>query len=907
MLLIDAARLTERGGIARGALAPLHDSLREDLQPVLAPRPEVPRVKALLSRAGGRCENDGTLLDFDPRSPNLHRCPRCGTLHEGEVHHRAWVTNFQLWLAERAVHAAMFAALDGNARHAEFARDVLREYADCYEEYPNRDNVLGPTRLFFSTYLESIWLLQICIAASFLERTGDSATADVVRDQIVQPSSALIGEYDEGMSNRQVWNNAALLAAAILLGDRGAFERIVDSDSGLEAHLANALLADGTWYEGENYHQFALRGLWYGVMLAETAGRRIEPHLSLRFESAFVAPFLTALPDFTLPSRKDSQYAVSLRQWRYAELTELGFARSGDSRLAAALGRCYEDGHERRDTGRSRSTADVERNGPSSALSRADLGWRALLFATPVLPELPPLSPRSALLEQQGIAVFRREDDAYVALDFGQSGGGHGHPDRLNLLLSLGDKRVLDDLGTGSYVDPSLHWYRSTLAHNAPLVNGRSQPLSDGVLRAYDEREGLGWVVATFDCGDVRLERMLIVAPDYFIDELRWQAPDGTRVDLPWHCDAPDDAEWSPGDLPHAAGVEDGFSFVDEVRVSHRSVPVRFETSGPMQVVGTADGDVDLFRASGPGQPASVMRRFFLVSARQATGRFRTVLSWSPLPHAVSFANDSIAVTLTTDERHVYRRDDAGLHVDLSAGGARSSVDLAGFRVPQQPRAIVAATATRPAPIVVQRSADVPRWLTNDDPAFRARTFSRVLTHAHYRRSEDSWATAGSPSADVAVAATSGSLVVYADIRAGHLRFATVNAVNPYDNEHADTLAAGIQLYARTPDGSGAWTLVPETDGDAVRVRKIVGWENIRAPQARWRRTESGYEVRVDLPLPPGATEYPVDLDVIINETTEGRDRRRGQLVLSGASGEFVYLRGDRHDPARLIPFLVVE
>src|SRR3954464_12119627 len=153
MLLIDAARLTERGGIARGALAPLHDSLREDLQPVLAPRPEVPRVKALLSRAGGRCENDGTLLDFDPRSPNVHRCPRCGTLHEGEVHHRAWVTNFQLWLAERAVHAAMFAALDGNARHAEFARDVLREYADCYEEYPNRDNVLGPTRLFFSTYL----------------------------------------------------------------------------------------------------------------------------------------------------------------------------------------------------------------------------------------------------------------------------------------------------------------------------------------------------------------------------------------------------------------------------------------------------------------------------------------------------------------------------------------------------------------------------------------------------------------------------------------------------------------------------------------------------------------------------------------------------------------------------------
>jgi hypothetical protein len=43
-----------------------------------------------------------------------------------------------------------------------------------------------------------------------------------------------------------------------------------------------------------------------------------------------------------------------------------------------------------------------------------------------------------------------------------------------------------------------------------------------------------------------------------------------------------------------------------------------------------------------------------------------------------------------------------------------------------------------------------------------------------------------------------------------------------------------------------------------------------------------------------------------VNETTAQRERRRGQLVMSGASGEFVYLRGDRHDPARLIPLVLV-
>jgi hypothetical protein len=44
-----------------------------------------------------------------------------------------------------------------------------------------------------------------------------------------------------------------------------------------------------------------------------------------------------------------------------------------------------------------------------------------------------------------------------------------------------------------------------------------------------------------------------------------------------------------------------------------------------------------------------------------------------------------------------------------------------------------------------------------------------------------------------------------------------------------------------------------------------------------------------------------LSLDVLINLTGASRARRSGQLVLSGASGEFVYLRGDRHDPRRRV------
>jgi hypothetical protein len=739
MLLLDDARLDERRRAANGGgpLAPLYESLASEIEPLLGKAPYIPQAKALLSRAGGRCEIDGAVLDFDPWSPHKHRCPTCGTIHQGEVHHRAWITSYQLWLAERSVHAALFHLLRGEARHAALARDILRSYADRYLQYPNRDNVLGPTRLFFSTYLESIWLLQICIAADLLERADDAATANLVRDRIVEPSSALIAEYDEGMSNRQVWNNAALLASAALRGETSTFEQLLASDSGLDAHLSRALLLDGTWYEGENYHQFALRGLWYGVTLCEAAavggrgGRAIRSDLRERFQRAFIAPFLTALPDFTMPSRKDSQYAVSLRQWRVAEITELGYARDQEPLLAGGLARCYESGHERRDTGRARSTADVERNRPPSSLTRADLGWRALLHALPELASMPAVapSPRSTLLEQQGLAVFRRADDVYVALDYGQSGGGHGHPDRLNVLLSHGTTRWLDDLGTGSYVDPSLHWYRSTLAHNAPLIGGRSQPMRDGTLRAYDEREGLGWVVAEtfFPDSDVRIERTVVVAPDYVLDQMRWSASRPVRIELPWHLDATvADLQLEPAVFDGGDGPEDGFSFVQDARAARIVANTQIELvaqdatpGGSMRATLVADCDVMLYLACGPGQPATAIRPFYILRAESGQGVFRSLLSWSADVQRVRFGQGSVTVQLGDGQRHVHRDDQAGWHVELFAGAARSSVDLAGLRetadVRQQPL-----PAAR-NPTVLSRSKPSKRSFTDLSKSERAR------------------------------------------------------------------------------------------------------------------------------------------------------------------------------------------
>ncbi len=916
-VLLHGADLDARRQTADGALRGLADSLAQDLEPVMTRQLFIPPEKARMTRRGGRCEKDGTLLEFDPWSPRAHRCPKCGSVFDDDTHYRWWVMWYQLWLAERAVHAATLFALRGQPRHAEFARSVLAAYAERYLEYPNKDNVLGPTRVFFSTYLESIWLLQLVVALDLLE-TVETATprglGAEVRDRLVEPSAALIAGYDEGLSNRQVWNNAALLAASRLLHGRVP-DAALHGPSGLVRHLTSGLLADGTWYEGENYHLFAHRGLWYGVTTAAAAGVRLDPALLARFDEAFATPFVTALPDFTYPSRRDSQYRVSLRQWRFAELAELGLVRRpDDQRLSGALATLYDRTVPRGDTGRSRSTAEAERNTPAVGLDRVDLGWRSLLFAMPELPQLAPSAPRSALLAEQGYAILRREAGTlYAALDYGHSGAGHGHPDRLNFVLVHGADRWLDDVGTGSYVDPSLHWYRSTLAHNAPLVDGRSQERVHGTLVAYEDRGDAGWVRASVNgvAPGVTFERTIVAMPEYVVDELVWQAARDVQLDLPFHADGElvGLGPWTSATPTGGSDVEDGFGFLADTETAVGAADVRLRAR---LGASTADARVLVdrpsawWRAMAFGAPGSGPSRFHFVRTSGMQGRILSVWDVRGVVESIARRDRGVTVHLRDGARHDHERDDRSWHVTIVASGGTASVDLGGAR--DRPPAAAAPAAAGRAPLLIPRTRG------------RAPTtapLSIELSERNYRRSEATWSAAGGPRATVSLWAEADELVVAVEVEKRDVYFAPPVDYNSLDNEHPDTNSDGVQLHVVVPDAASSgkvarevnWLLVPEAGGNHVRVSsRAVG--GVTPPlRASWQRTTQGYSVRIGVSLTAlgAGSSKSLKLGVVVNDMTSDRERRRGQLVLGGRSGEFVYLRGDRLSAEDLLDFRIAD
>jgi hypothetical protein len=896
----NRAMLTPEHLAALGAALPadpdrarLLDTLRERAAPLLARAPLIPRVKALLSSNGGVCPEDGAPLRFDPWSAEQHSCSRCGRVFTGERHHRHWARAQHLWLAERMAELALLAALTEDEAAATRALELYAGYEERYLELPNRDNVLGPSHLFFSTYLESLWLTSYLAGAFILRESGRMPEERIEGvNRVADEAAGLIGEFNEGLSNRQTWHAAALTAIAAWFGDEELAHNTVQSRTGLLGHLADGFGNDGVWWEGENYHLFAIRGLIHGLHWAGAIGYDLleDPGVREHFRAALMAPARSALPDFTYPARRDSRYGVSLTEPASLEIFEAGRALlPPDPEIDSWLAALYQAPPIR--SPRLVYDAWLHDAGAETRekSDRGSLSWWALAVMGPPLPvEAEPWRPGSILLADQGLAILRA-DGRYASVECGPHLGGHGHPDSLHLTLFASGAHWLPDPGTGSYVEPELAWYRSALAHNAPRVNGENPGDREVWCEAFEPGAEWGWCRARAG----KAKRTVVAGPDHLLDLVEVEPGVSSWIDLPWHFGGDIAIEskgrWEPSDWsePFVTGAE---RFVPD---SAEPIVLRIERPGASLRAWISAPGAELIRATAPGLPGTGTRQpFLLLRARDTAVRWVTALELSPAGalSALRVAGDAI-------ELHgaggMIRCQPVAAGMSLEAGGTTRI--LGGLRAqPPRHRPLL---ETRPVPdahVSAPRLADPPA-LDGTLDGFDLGEPLLLDGEHQYRRSEEpydpeqfraeAWANWDGEALYLAVAVAKPELI-FRDPGAEPLEL---------DNEPEDIHSDGVQVYLRLGEETRGILAVPLADGSLGIRRVTAGSEELEAA-GRWSPCEDGYIMTLRMAHPDLALLAPgarIGFELVVNEMQPERLRRAGQLAWSGGGG-WVYLRGDR-------------
>jgi hypothetical protein len=393
----------------------------------------------------------------------------------------------------------------------------------------------------------------------------------------------------------------------------------------LEAQLQGGVLADGLWFEGSfSYHFYALAAILMHLKAVSSSSEfDLRGHPAVR--AMLEAPVRCAYPDGTLPATNDCWYYTGLIGEcchgvpPAPAFYEVGYAWYQDIQFAQVLQRAYRHGQ--------RNSID------------------ALLYGAEEIPATEWKPQRSVLLPASGYAILRPEvpdggepvtprEQTYLLLKYGAHGGGHGHPDKLNLILYAHNRRHSVDLGTPGYgLEHSEAWYRRTISHNTMIIDGRSQPPVTGCIDRFLDHgpfkladASASWSDGSY--ADVEMRRVLVARGDYFLDICTVSCGRPRRIDWIYHnmgdlCFG-DDADT----LVEMEGEGEGYEFLTGARKTGAEDDLvcswLVDDGGLTLFTAGAPGAV-LFTARAPGYPPTDLRGVVINRRHAAETAFLSV------------------------------------------------------------------------------------------------------------------------------------------------------------------------------------------------------------------------------------------------------------------------------------------
>ncbi|KEO88970.1 alginate lyase [Erythrobacter longus] len=380
----------------------------------------------------------------------------------------------------RALHqGGQLYRITGEAKYRDFLREMLLQYAALYPtlgEHPAKANQYSG-RLFWQVLNDAMWLVHAVQGYRDIRDTLSAADRKRIDDDVFRRAANFLSQDQvitfDRIHNHATWATAGVGMTGYLLGDADMVERaLMGSDkSGKTGFLRQADLLfspDGYYTEGPYYQRFALLPfmVFADAIERNQPERKVFEHRDGILLKALRTTVQLSYQGYFFPFN-DAIRDKSLRTAELYEGVAIAYGQTGDPALL--------------------SIADFQGR---TVLTENGLALSRDLAAG----KAQPFDFRSMLLSdgpegtRGAVAILRQgEGPSHTVLIAKNSsqGMGHGHFDKLAWQLYDNGNEIVRDYGAarflnieakrgGRYLPENTTWAKSTVAHNALVVDETS-------------------------------------------------------------------------------------------------------------------------------------------------------------------------------------------------------------------------------------------------------------------------------------------------------------------------------------------------------------------------------------------------------------------------------------------------
>lgn len=184
-------------------------------------------------------------------------------------------------------------------------------------------------------------------------------------------------------------------------------------------------------------------------------------------------------------------------------------------------------------------------------------------------PTPPQPATESMNLTGAGLAILRRgagDSAACAMIDYGPHGAGHGHFDKLQLLVYANGREWLLDPGRLTYRHKHYKtWVKHTAAHNTIAINGQSQLPTEGQTLFFTVTDDYAACGLASDAAfpHVTLRRYVLMTDTFLIDQFDVESKTSATID--WFAHVQSDAMEQQGKPADPLGDDQGYQHLTNV------------------------------------------------------------------------------------------------------------------------------------------------------------------------------------------------------------------------------------------------------------------------------------------------------------------------------------------------------